>query len=481
MRFRPAHCLVLVLLASCASETASTSTDAPRAESTVRDGVVADTESNVPLIDAGTGAYGDLRPDDARAILATYSDEGRESASTALTRTVSFQSPGANDGRRIVTALRLRNGKLLAGRVVSDDGNVVEFQFETETGMKGTTSVKYGALHPDSVADLMLARAGERDAGALMDVAEYAVTQGMYDVARVSYLAAAQADPDVLQIAEARLVALADQVSVKELARGESAAISGDDHRARRILRRVQREFAGMPAADSAAAAVAAIDARLAEQKIDARRQKQLTPIQKLLDDSLNLTGKGLQRADRPTTAIRSYLLARSKTTSARRKVGAAQRMATRSGDAEMIDSLDDFAARLDLQERDNEIQLGTSYLDKGDYSRARTATRAALAIDNKDEEALSLLTRIGEAEEESRYDNYNDYYNGYWGVGSGVGWYRWRRHRSTAYPRGWYPGRGHSWGGIHRGGIRNGGIRGGGISGGGRRTGIRVGGAIRR
>ena len=135
-----------------------------------------------------------------------------------------------------------------------------------------------------------------------------------------------------------------------------------------------------------------------------------------------------------------------------------------------MLDTLDDLSARLDMQEVDNEIQLATSYLDKGDYGRARTAANAALAIDADDQEALSLLTRIGEAEEESRYDNYDDYYNGYWRNGRGIGWYRWRRRRPTAYPRGWYPGRGARWGGIRRGGI-----------GGGVRGGVRVGGAIRR
>jgi len=461
LRLRPVHCLTIALLASCASDpggSPTTTADAPRP-----DAVTAEAAETFVLIGAGTGVYGDLSPADAHAIIATYSEEGRAAAGDELTRAVSFEGTQADDSRRVVTALRLKTGKLLAGRVISDDGHVVEFQFETETGMKGTTSVKYSALHPDSVADLMLARAGERDAGALMDVAEYAASKGMYDVARVSYLAAAQADPAVLQIAESRLIALADQVSSQELTRGRDAAGAGDDRTARRILRRVQREFAGMPAADNAAAAVAEIDARMAERKIDVKRQKQLAPIQKLFDDSVNLTGKGLQKSDRPTTAIRSYLLARSKATSARRKVKAAHRMAERSGDTELVDNLDDLDARLDMQERDNEIQLGTSYLDKRDYSKARTAARAALAIDDQDQEALALLTRIGEAEEEARYSNYDDYYNGYWRNGRGVGWYRWRRRRPTPYPRGWYPGRGASWGSIRGGAVRRGGVRGGG------------------
>jgi len=465
MRSRPIHCLALLLVASCASPQAETSDTAPE--------TLVDENTEQPVvIDAGSAAYGDLSPSDARALIATYTEAGRAAAGDDLTRTVSLEGERKNDGRRMVTALRLKNGKVLYGRAISDNGKNVEFQFETETGMKGTTTVAYAALHPESVADLMLARAGDRDAGALMDVGEYAAAQGMYDVARVSYLAAAEADPSVEQIAEARLIALANQVSAEELARGQDAVGSGNDKSARRILRRVQREFAGMPAADDAAAAVAQIDARLAQRKVDAKRDRQLAPIQKLYEDSVNLTGKGLEKADRPTTAIRSYLLARTKATSARRKVDAAHRAGERSGDGELVNHLDDLSSRLDMQEIDNELQLATSYLDQGEYGRARTAANAVLAIDNDDQEALSLLTRIGEAEEESRYDNQDDYYNNYWGAGRGVGWYRWRRRRPTAYPRGWYPGRGQRWGGIRSGGIRSGGAR---------RSGIRVGGAIRR
>ncbi len=51
-----------------------------------------------------------------------------------------------------MTALRLREGKLLAGRVLSDDGGAVEFAFRTPQGVAGTTRVRYADIHPESIA-----------------------------------------------------------------------------------------------------------------------------------------------------------------------------------------------------------------------------------------------------------------------------------------------------------------------------------------
>ncbi len=98
----------------------------------------------------------------------------------------------------------------------------------------------------------MLSRADEQDAGALMEIAEYAAREGLYEIARVHYLAAAEQDEAVAGIAQRRLLDLAQQASDSELRRGHDAAASGDE------------EFLG---------ALGDIGARLDEQDVDNETQ----------------------------------------------------------------------------------------------------------------------------------------------------------------------------------------------------------------
>jgi hypothetical protein len=399
--------------------------------------------------DAESALWGDA-PIADRAELLAFLEEGTNGDPGDGTVAVSLTEGEAPQGGHEVRALRLRNGQLLAGQLVSDDGTSVEFAFETAEGVRGTTRVAYADIHPESVAELMLARADQKDTGALMEIAEFAARKGLYEIARVHYLAAADQDEAVAGIAQRRLMDMAISVSEDELQRGSDAVEAGNDATARRILRRVQREFAGTQAAEDAAAAIQQIDDRMAAKKLDAAREKRLTPIRDLLADADELTTKGLRDAHKASAAIRSYMAARSKAASARRRIPTALRAAERSGDDELRGALDDLDRRVDAQEIDNETHLATAYLDKGDFSRARQAANAVLALDGQNREALSLLGQIRSAEEELRASTYDVY------------WYRYRRRYGVyPYPRRWYPRRGVGWGTIRRGGsIRGGGTR---------------------
>ena len=399
------------------------------------------------VIDPDHAMWGDAAAVDRNELLAFFAETAARDAgddTIAVSFTGSNEAPPAGHDIR---ALRLRSGHLLAGQLVSDDGATVEFAFETAQGIKGTTRVAYAEIHPESVAELMLARADQGDSGALMEIAEYAAREGLYELARAYYLAAAEQDSAVADIAERRLVDLAQSVSDAEVQRGMDALEGGDDASARRILRRVQHEFSGTPVAEDAAATIAAIDARLAAKKLDAAREKRLTPIRELLADADQLTGEGLSAALSPEKATRSYLAARSKADSARRRIPPVRRVAQQSGDDETLAALEDLERRLDSQDVDNETQLATAYLERGDFTRARQAATAVLALDAGNREALALLGQISAAQEELRADTYDAW------------WYRQRRrYRVYPYPHRWYPRRGVGWGTIRRtGSIRSG------------------------
>lgn len=435
---------IVLSLAALAAACASPEGGAPRvtpATGPTAAGAPAD------VLDVPGTLWGDPTGAEAAELRAFLDADTGDDATDGLTRTVSNTTPVPAPTGHEVRALRLRNGQLLAGTLVADDGSSVEFAFETAEGVRGTTRVAYADIHPESVAELMLTRADEGDSGALIDIAEYAAAEGLYEIARIHYLAAADRDPAVRSIAEQRLQALADEVANAELTRGRGAVAAGDDGVARRILRRVQREFAGTPAADRAAAEIAAIDERAAERKLDAAREKRLEPIRGLLAEAGKMTDAGLRRAHEPSQAIRSYMGARSKADAARKRLPAARSAGEKSDDAELLGALDDLAARLDEQDVDNETHLATAYLDKGDFTRARQAANSVLVIDPRNREALSLLTQIRAAEEERRSETYD------------VWWYRYRRHRGVyPYPYRWYPQRGVGWGSIRRGGVPAGG-----------------------
>ncbi len=439
----PRMSLVLVGLAACASpyveeaevgaQSARTAQPAPIAQSapaeiatTVSDGdgvpMVADVR-DAPTDAYGTAPHGSL--DDLMALFGAPRDAG-------TSRTVSTRDARTKPRPHVVTALRLSNGAVMAGRVLEDDGDKVTFEFATNGGI-GTTAFRYVNLHPETIAELMLARADQGDAAALIDIAEFAAASDLYEVARVHYLAAAEADPTVAEIAEAQLMALATEASNGEYARAAAKADTGEDAQARRIFRRVQREFAGTAAADEATARIAEIDTRTKERKLDATREKQLAPLRKALGSAVDNTNKGMGAQMGSTTATRAFLAARSRTDSARSRAKTALRSAERKGDDTLVAELKNMSQRIDEQDIDNELQLGNAYLDQRAFSKARIAANSVLKIDPQNIEARTLLAQIAGAERELP-DSDNDVWDT-----------RYRRHyhgRPYPYPRRWYPGR---------------------------------------
>ncbi len=329
------------------------------------------------------------------------------------------------DGRTVqsATAVRMRNGRVVTGRLLDDDGESIQLEIGTDSGGTATTRLRYSELHPRTVCELRSRRLPDDDASGHLAIGKYAADNGLYDIARVHYMHAGTLGGDHGVEADQRLMVLLDTASRSELARARSALDAGKEREGDRILERLQREFPGSAAAGEGARLYAARTARRAAVEREAALIKLFAPVDKLYAQALEHTRKGLAEAENSRRAAASFKAARDRVLQAEGRLG---RLAKRNGSTDGVEAaVASTGDSLSSHFVANQIHLASVEMTRGKFDTALGAVNEAIGRDSSNREALSLRARIETGSAAARHDDE---------------WRRLGRYHSGGIHRGFYP-----------------------------------------
>ncbi len=314
--------------------------------------------------------------------------------------------------------LELASGKTIEGRVVSDDG--AEVEFEGKDGM--TARLKYELLSPRGQLTLRALRTPDRDAKAQLALAEWCVTERLYEQARLHFRKALDADASMTEEITKR-VAVARKTASKELlTRAKAEQKAGKDADARKLLTTIVQELPLEPAAEEAARLLAEHTAERKQNVMKPRASAgraasgedggarggadesgqwsadvldTLKPAIDLYHKMLDANQTGLTSKSQ-STAINSFEKSLDDGKKARKAVDKVRGKAV-AGDelSQALVVADDKLAEIMA---DTRIHLSDAYLLRTSYNQATEVVNAGLAEDPRNERLLAQRSRITSA-----------------------------------------------------------------------------------
>jgi hypothetical protein len=296
----------------------------------------------------------------------------------------------------------LANGAVLKGNVIEDDGQKVKVSLIGEGGSGATATYKYEQLAPQTIFRLRFNKTERDDVKGQLDLAAYALDNGVFPSARLSYDLAKKAN-------EAKKAGLDDELA-KLYARAPAVALTwakkqmeeGKMLPAEKILARLCELFPDSEEAAEATKLLEQIAPKCVSSREDAvdkksgsskTAQQAAAPAKKEYEAAHASIRQALGEAKNPTKAIRTLDIAIEKFQSAQKLLDSA--MKKEGADSDLAAHYDAWSAKLKDDIVETYVHMASFYFARQSYSNALKVVNQGLLLDPKDSEALAMRGRI--------------------------------------------------------------------------------------
>jgi tetratricopeptide (TPR) repeat protein len=327
-----------------------------------------------------------------------------KAAATVLTLLVVASLAGAQ------SEVWLANGAVMQGNVIEDDGEKVKVELIAEGGTGATAIYRYDQLAPRTIYRLRFNKSSRDDVKGQIELAGYALDNGLFPNARLSYDLAKKANETKKAGMDADLAKLYERAPAAVLTWARKEIDAGKSLEAHRYLTRLVELFPDRDEAGEAAKMLEEIAPKCAScrqesvntkaggesktaQEAAAQAIKQYHKAHETVRKAMAEYKKPVQVTRMLKTAIDEFKEAQTLLDRAMKKEGAGSDLAAH------------YAAWTEKVRNDivqTHVSIANSYFSRQSNKEALDAVNEALLIDPKDSEALETRSRIQLAMSES-------------------------------------------------------------------------------
>jgi tetratricopeptide (TPR) repeat protein len=303
----------------------------------------------------------------------------------------------------------LANGAVIKGNVVEDDGQKVKVAIVAEGGTGATSVYKYEQLAPQTIYRLRFNRTERDDVKGQIELAAYALDNGVFPSARLSYDLAKKANEAKKAGMEKEIEALYARAPGVVLPWAKKKIEEGDFMAAERALARLCELFPDCAETAEATKLLEELGPKCMKCREDAvdkasnsskTAKEAAAPAIKQYKAAHESIRKALGEARNPTQAIRILETALEQFKSAQKLLDGA--MKKESAESDLAAHYDAWTAKVRDDTVDTYVHMGSFYFARQSYKNALEVVNKGLALDPKNSEAAAMRARIEVAMTES-------------------------------------------------------------------------------
>jgi tetratricopeptide (TPR) repeat protein len=299
--------------------------------------------------------------------------------------------------------VHLANGAVLKGNVTEDDGEKVKVALIVEGGSGATATYRYDQLAPQTIYRLKFNKTARDDVKGQMDLASYALDNGVFPSARLSYDLAKKANETKKAGMDKELEALYARAPGIALSFAKKRIAAKQYVQAERDLARICELFADRDEAAEAAKLLEEIAPNSGASRQEAvekkpggsnkTAQEAAAPARKQYEKAHATKRKALSETKNLTQSTRQLETAMDEFRSAQKLLDGA--MKKEGADSDLAAHYDAWTAKVREDMVDTCVAIANLYFSRQSYQQALRAVSEALLLDDNDSEAKATRARI--------------------------------------------------------------------------------------
>jgi tetratricopeptide (TPR) repeat protein len=299
--------------------------------------------------------------------------------------------------------VHLLNGAVLQGRLTEDDGEKVKVSLIAEGATGATATYRHDQLAPITIYRLRFNKIERDDVKGQIDLASYALDNGVFPSARLSYDLAKKANEAKKGGMEKDLEKLHDRAPSVAFTFAQKAIDAKDYLRAERILSRICELFPDSTEVIHAARMLDLIAPNCGVSRQEAIEKKPggssktakdaAAPAKKQYDKAHETRRKALGETKNPTQATRQLEAAIEEFRSAQKLLDSA--MKKEGGDSDLAAHYEAWTEKVKEDMAGTYVDIANLYFSRQSNKNAMDAVDQALLLDKKNSEALTLRAHI--------------------------------------------------------------------------------------
>jgi Tfp pilus assembly protein PilF len=299
--------------------------------------------------------------------------------------------------------VHLANGAVLPGNVVEDDGEKVKIALIAEGGTGATATYRYDQLAPQTIYRLKFNKTERDDVKGQMDLAAYALDNGVFPSARLSYDLAKKANDKKKAGMEADLDKLYARAPKVALEWAKKRIAEKQYMGAERVLSRICELFPESQEAAESAKLLEEIAPNTGMARQEAVEKKPggssktakeaAAPAKKEYDKALATKRKALADTKNATQATRQLEEAISQFQSAQKLLDGA--MKKEGGDSDLAAHYDAWTGKVKEEMVETYVDIANLYFSRQSLTNAMRAVDSALLLDRHSAEAIQIRAHI--------------------------------------------------------------------------------------
>lgn len=306
--------------------------------------------------------------------------------------------------------VHLANGAVMKGSVIEDDGQTVKVALIADGGSGATATYKYEQLAPLTIYRLRFNKTERDDVKGQMDLAAYALDNGLFPSARLSYDLAKKANEKKKAGMDTELAALYARAPRVALTWAKKKIDEKQYLPAEKVLSRICELFPDCDDATEAGKMLVLIAPNTGATRQESVEKKPggssktareaAAPAKKEYDKAHETRRIALNETKNPTQATRKLEAAIEEFRSAQKLLDSA--MKKEGADSDLAAHYEAWTAKVKEDMVSTYVDIANLYFSRQSLPNALKAVDAALQIDRENSEALTLRGLIQVAMSES-------------------------------------------------------------------------------
>jgi hypothetical protein len=299
--------------------------------------------------------------------------------------------------------VHLANGAVLQGNVIEDDGEKVKIALIAEGGTGATATYTYDKLAPQTIYRLKFNKTEREDVKGQMDLAAYALDNGVFPSARLSYDLAKKANEKKKAGMDADLAKLYARAPKVVLEWAKKNIETKQYMAAERMLTKLCALFPDSEEATAAAKMTEEIAPQTGSFRQESVEKKPggssktakeaAAPAKKEYDKALATKRKALGETKNPTQATRQLEESIQQFQAAQKLLDGA--MKKEGGDSDLAAHYDAWSGKVKEEMVETYVDIANLYFSRQSLTNAMRAVDSALLLDRHNAEALMVRAHI--------------------------------------------------------------------------------------
>jgi hypothetical protein len=301
--------------------------------------------------------------------------------------------------------VHLANGAVIKGNVIEDDGQKVKVALIAEGGSGATATYDYDKLAPQTIYRLRFNKTERDDAKGQLELAAYALDNGVFPSARLSYDLAKKANEKKKAGLESEIDKLYARAPAAALAWAKTQIEGKQYMQAEKALARLCALFPDREETVTASKMldeIATLTGKVRDDDVEKRTgasgsskpaREAAAPAKKQYDKALETRRKALAETKNQTQATRQLETAIDEFTAAQKLLD--QALKKEGAGSDLAAHYDAWTARVKQDMVDTYVDVANLYFSRQSHQNALKAVNVALLLNPDDSEALATRGRL--------------------------------------------------------------------------------------